>query len=320
MRNKKASTINCWRPLVKRIHIFLLLVCFSAIYLSSSGHDAKQHQKFSSRSQMFVAIIVCTKSTGVWKSANDSSLKSILLPSVTRTLTRDEKNRFRTEVLVAYDSSDLFWGAVKNRKAVISSNHVTVNFVAVHKVKNRIPFNEIAELAFVYGAEYIVRVNDDTEFMSVGWISAGMKVLKNLNPPNTGVVGPVCHPSPQGILTHDMVHNTHLRIFDTYYPPAFDNWWVDDWITAVYGHRMKQLKEWKVRHHVNAHGTRYEHNDSQKLQLQTLIEMGKQKIVSYVANEPREISQICRLRRSQIEMKNGPVVNFWRHFKSQCDS
>ena len=27
-----------------------------------------------------------------------------------------------------------------------------------------------------------------------------------------------------GILTHDMVSRTHLQIFDTYYPTAFDAW------------------------------------------------------------------------------------------------
>lgn len=36
------------------------------------------------------------------------------------------------------------------------------------------------------------------------------------------------------ILTHDMVHRTHLEIFPTYYPAGLSNWYMDDWITIVY--------------------------------------------------------------------------------------
>jgi len=33
-------------------------------------------------------------------------------------------------------------------------------------------------------------------------------------------------------MTHDMVHRTHLKIFETYYPAVFHNWFVDDWIST----------------------------------------------------------------------------------------
>jgi hypothetical protein len=36
------------------------------------------------------------------------------------------------------------------------------------------------------------------------------------------------------VLTHDMVHRTHLDIFATYYPPKLLNWFIDTWITAIY--------------------------------------------------------------------------------------
>ena len=36
------------------------------------------------------------------------------------------------------------------------------------------------------------------------------------------------------MITHDFVHKTHLRIFDTYYPPVLSDWWMDDWISHVY--------------------------------------------------------------------------------------
>ena len=36
------------------------------------------------------------------------------------------------------------------------------------------------------------------------------------------------------VVTHDMVHRTHLLVFREYYPAVFRNWWIDDWISRVY--------------------------------------------------------------------------------------
>eukprot|EP00529_Nitzschia_sp_RCC80_P035444 CAMPEP_0113458644 /NCGR_PEP_ID=MMETSP0014_2-20120614/10029_1 /TAXON_ID=2857 /ORGANISM="Nitzschia sp." /LENGTH=177 /DNA_ID=CAMNT_0000350175 /DNA_START=741 /DNA_END=1275 /DNA_ORIENTATION=+ /assembly_acc=CAM_ASM_000159 len=43
--------------------------------------------------------------------------------------------------------------------------------------RKRIPFNEACQAAYEYGADYIVRVNDDTEFMGAGWITLGVSYL-----------------------------------------------------------------------------------------------------------------------------------------------
>lgn len=54
--------------------------------------------------------------------------------------------------------------------------------------------------------------------------------------PNVGVVGPLCaQGAGRRILTHDFVHKTHLHIFDFYYPSSLSDWWMDDWISHVYG-------------------------------------------------------------------------------------
>jgi hypothetical protein len=53
----------------------------------------------------------------------------------------------------------------------------------------------------------------------------------------TGVVGPSGKHDASAtrfMITHDFVHKTHLRIFDTYYPPVLSDWWMDDWISHVY--------------------------------------------------------------------------------------
>ncbi len=83
-----------------------------------------------------------------------------------------------------------------------------------------------------------MRINDDSESTTTSWITAATSALKSFSPPNVGVVGPICKQGNKGIMTHDMVYApTHLSIFGTYYPKEFDNYYVDDWITRVYGER-----------------------------------------------------------------------------------
>lgn len=296
-----------------------LLLCLTTITFigTSFRRNRATENSVSEGGTALVAIVLCTKSVGSWKGVQDSSLVSILLPSVTRTVTRAELQRLRLEIFAAYDVDDVFWNTYANRRTACESFRLPINFMAIRKESKRIPFNEVAAFAFEYGAEYLVRVNDDTEFLSTGWISQGIAALNDLNPPNVGVVGPTCEPSPKGILTHDMVHSTHLHVFETYYPPSFDNWWIDDWISAVYGERMKQLTGWKVQHHIHEHGTRYEHNDSQKLTLPQLIDEGKERIKRYMMGSNSLVTR-CRLNRKNIVVTDGPAIDFWVKFEEEC--
>ena len=133
------------------------------------------------------------------------------------------------------------------------------------------------------GAEYMVRVNDDTEFITSGWIDMGINALQNFNPPNVGVVGPTFDMGKLSILTHDMVHRTHLDIFDTYYPDVFSAWYIDDWITQVYEPgRMKKLTRWIVKHHVHKHGTRYKIQRQEKSHLAGQVSAGRKKLQTWL--------------------------------------
>jgi hypothetical protein len=76
-------------------------------------------------------------------------------------------------------------------------------------------------------ADYIYRVNDDTEFRNDGWASKFVTALELLGGPAFGVVGPSCPQGNREILTHDFTHQAHLAIFGTYYPPQLTDWWMD---------------------------------------------------------------------------------------------
>ena len=91
--------------------------------------------------------------------------------------------------------------------------------------------------AYEDGADYMYRVNDDTKFVGP-WADTAVHALGAFDPANVGVVGPICPEGNTLIMTHDLVHRTHLDIFEHYYPPIFSDWWMDDWISHVYGEHV----------------------------------------------------------------------------------
>ena len=76
---------------------------------------------------------------------------------------------------------------------------------------------------------------------------------------NVGTVGPACRQGNRKILTHDFTHRKHMDIFEgTYYPPELSDWWMDDWISGVYGpDRTLRADVVEVVHHTGKHGQRY---------------------------------------------------------------
>mmetsp|Transcript_9111 Transcript_9111/g.9229 ORF Transcript_9111/g.9229 Transcript_9111/m.9229 type:complete len:92 (+) Transcript_9111:1-276(+) len=89
-----------------------------------------------------------------------------------------------------------------------------------------------------------------------------------------------------------MVHKSHVAIFeDEYYPNIFDNFYLDDWISRVYGEsRTKQIQEWVVKHHINYHGTRYDPSHHHAYILDGELEKGHSKVKSWIVNKTRIVT------------------------------
>ena len=227
-----------------------------------AAHD--HPNTYGCNNKTLIAICACTRSLSMWKSVRDSSLQSILIPSITRTVALDDRKKYEFILFLGINSDDTFWK--NNIKHITTPSWLPLksHFYVLEK-QNKIPFNYLMNDAAKFGVEYLVRINDDTEFITSNWIDLAVSTLKSFVPTNVGVVGPKCNEGATDILTHDMVHRTHLEIFNVYYPDIFSAWWVDDWITHVYGsNRTKHLENWIVKHHVNKHGTRYRVQDYQK--------------------------------------------------------
>lgn len=206
----------------------------------------------------FVAIVVCVTAKKTTDPQYDEMALSVLmLPSLLQTA---EPHAYHYELFVGIDHDDVFWANPDHQHAILSQAlTMPVHVHAFSTPDNHIPMNEILVEAEQAGADYLVRINDDTEFITPNWTTYGVDALAAFDPPNVGVVGPTCKQGNLAILTHDMVHRTHLVIFRReYYPEVFGNWWLDDWISRVYGpERTVKLTDWEVVHHTCHHGTRY---------------------------------------------------------------
>jgi len=104
-------------------------------------------------------------------------------------------------------------------------------------------------------------------------------------------------------LTHDFTHRTHLEIFDgAYYPPELTDWFLDNWISRVYGSaRSKQLANVEVFHHMKTHGTRYNITYGAGQLLENLLQQGRQKIVAFMKTTGVSAKHIEEYERSRFD-------------------
>lgn len=235
-----------------------------------------------------IAIVTCASSRKMENILMDKMpLVELMMPSLLNTT---ESDRFQYKLYVGIDTNDEFWMDPLHQRHVrnlaLETSEVAVVFVEVEPKEGiqRIPFNEVCRKAYDDGAEYIVRINDDTEFVTKYWTSVGVAALLSFSPPNLGVVGPTCDQGATRIMTHDMTHRTHMGVFSLdYYPPDFGNMYVDDWMSHVYGpSRTAKLDNWHVYHHAKI--SRYR-NDNKAKQLGENLRKGKNTLAMWLETD-----------------------------------
>lgn len=260
-----------------------------------------EHEKKISRPIM--AVCACTRSKSDWKHFPQTAVARYLIPSLERTVTPVERDTYDMRLYICHDDDDMFWE--RHKKEIQVPDWLTLEVLVYKKqTKHKIPFNPFMRDVYESGAEYMTRINDDTEFITSGWVSNAIAQLKKMD--NVGVVGPTCRGGNQAILTHDMVHRTHLEIFDTYYSDVFSAWWVDDWITRVYEPgRMVKMRDWVVKHHTGMHGTRYTPQMNEEKFVGDEVRKGQERLKRWL-----NTNVITGLERSQQPWS----VNTWRKY------
>lgn len=233
-----------------------------------------------------IAVMAATTTRKVAHPSTETlSLFTLLLPSLVRSLDCG----FRYVYVLGYDKGDPFYdseagmGLVKrwfhdHVEAPMAANNVALTLLLV-KVNNSVKkpgpvFIAMARAAFELGAAFFYRINDDTE-ITAHWPALFVQAVSSLPPP-FGVVGPTCTQGNNRILTHDFVSRTHMEVFEmNYYPPELSDWWMDDWISLVYGQRRTfRSNSATVHHHTGAHGQRYQVDPSHEGLLDNLIVTG----------------------------------------------
>jgi len=211
-------------------------------------------------------------------------LFTMLLPSFCTTII-DEYEEYMYHFYLAYDASDQYFSQAHNRKAFhvefyeVMKRHCLREKVSVlHLLEcayNGRPAwaqNDAMIAAYLDGADYFYRLNDDTVMSTANWLTSFMSVLNSYQPRNVGVVGPTHDTGNLKILTYDFVHRTHIEIFGFYYPRAFTDWFADDWITNVYApEHVSKLASVTVKHRPLL-GQRYFYNPAKSRLLFKQIE------------------------------------------------
>ena len=89
-------------------------------------------------------------------------------------------DKFEVQILVGADSDDAFWLQHADSLEVEARNNYAMHlkFKFYRKRDNFLPFNDLMRDGYYTGSDYLLRINDDTEFTSSAWISLGVDTLK----------------------------------------------------------------------------------------------------------------------------------------------
>jgi len=206
-------------------------------------------------------------------------LFTMLLPSFCKTV-GNEWQSYVYRFYLAYDATDQYFNQAKNRKMFetefndVIEEHCPVETRSVlhllecaYSGRPAWAQNDAMIAAYLNGADYFYRINDDTVLATANWLSSFTNVLSSYQPRNIGVVGPTHDSGNLKILTYDFVHRTHIEIFGFYYPRVFTDWFADDWITYVYApQHVTKLSNVSIEHR-SLLGQRYFYDPAKARQL-----------------------------------------------------
>jgi hypothetical protein len=251
-----------------------------------------------------LAITTGVTSRGVPKKdqhVNKLALFTRLLPSLTKTYDCDVDYL----LVIAFDKGDEFYDTkegqdemnvwlIENMAKPMALAGVDINFLYVevdNVLKKPGPvFNAMLKEAYKAGADFFYRLNDDTELKggrgdtSSAWPKAFIGALTSLQPPY-GIAGPSHQTGNMRILTHDFASRVHMDIFKgVYYDPIYSDWWMDDYISLLYGReRTIKSNHYGVLHHTSHHGgKRYEVGENKANKLPGSIQRGREEIAKWM--------------------------------------
>uniref|UniRef100_A0A7S2CTF8 Uncharacterized protein n=1 Tax=Octactis speculum TaxID=3111310 RepID=A0A7S2CTF8_9STRA len=263
-----------------------------------------------------VGTAVTSKGTRM-SDVTQSPFFTILLPSFLETfspntISHDGSSRFRYRFYVGCDAGDKLYDSEAARKKFSElfvrrvGHHRTNGFddgVSKDDSEDLIglrlmslegtsgaPSWAVAALmkrAYDDGADWLFQLNDDARLLTLGWeLRLTGALASNQVTRLLGVTGPTDLTNPR-IFTHVFVHRTHLEIHGSFFPPAFRNYYSDDWISAVYGTSSTfRLPDVKMKHETKKQKTgkieRYKPDMSARKALGKQVEDGTKRVLRWL--------------------------------------
>jgi FkbM family methyltransferase len=216
----------------KKIIIFLCVIIFLIIVL----YHKKSVEKFSSNIKNITIgfIIPVTSNKRNYDSVDEIDFFKILLKSLIPTLS----NEYQYNFYLGYDDTDKYFnnskiqGQIINNFKKLSPQNTQIKLIRIVGKKGKLGkiWTILAQYA-VSEVDYLYQCGDDIHFIDKNWTQKFVDILRKNN--NIGVTGPL-DLNNKSLLTQSFVHQTHLKIFNFYFPPNIKNWYIDDWIHNVY--------------------------------------------------------------------------------------
>ena len=157
-------------------------------------------------------------------------------------------------------------------------------------------YNYIKECAFVDGADFFYRQNDDVE-LRTPWAHTFVRALEAMHPSMVGMVGPsengmspphaYRHDEPHLSLAQrhanmvvDFTHRTHHYIHRIHYPVVFTGWFTDGYINRLYMPlNLQRLHSAEIIHH--AFETTYTIEGSRAIWMVHELERGTRRVNAF---------------------------------------
>lgn len=235
----------------------------------------------------FLVIGLPLTSKGAGSDQEPVVLKA-LLPSLMKTISDAELEKFHIAIYIAYDRGDPLWDDDGKRRVLREKIGAICPFpVRMFRMANMkrvaMLWSMLYTKAISDGADFFFQVNDDLTVETAGWLDHYSRLLDSNN--GFGVAGPYDpHNSINcAVLTQAMVSKVHFSIFGTLYPVEMKDWKTDRWLTHVYridgfGNFTHCSPEFVARN--GAAKTRYKYCEF--LSWQIYMEEGRERIKSWL--------------------------------------
>lgn len=171
-------------------------------------------------------IIPITSRKRDYKKVEDTDFYKIFYQSFLKT----HSSNYQFSFYLGYDYDDKFYS---NNVEQMEAIDTRIKMIEMFDLKGKVGqiWSKLARCAVDDGNDWLYQIGDDIEIIDKDWEDAFIKKLIEME--LIGVVGPNDINTGRQLLTQSFVHLTHLLIYDTYYPPEINNWYIDDWISIA---------------------------------------------------------------------------------------